>query len=46
MPQFFLRYDARFCPQDHILTLDYPTMNRYGKKSGIRLIYEYLCGAE
>ena len=46
MPQFFLRYDARFCPQDHILTLDYPTMNRYGKKGGIRLIYEYLCDAE
>lgn len=46
MPQFFLRYDARFCPQDHILTLDYPTMNRYGEKSGIRLLYEYLCDAE
>ena len=46
MSQFFLHYDARFCPQNHILTLDYPTMNRYGGKSGIRLIYEYLCDAE
>lgn len=46
MPEFFLHYDAKFCPQDHILTLDYPTMNRYGDQNGIDLIYSYLCDAE
>lgn len=46
MPEFFLRYDARFCPQDHILTLDYPAMNSCREDSGVRLIYEYLCRVE
>lgn len=46
MPEFFLRYDARFCPQDHILTLDYPAMNSNREDSGVRLIYEYLCHVE
>lgn len=40
-PQFFLRYDARFCPQDHLLTLDYPVLKRI-KGCGIDLIAEYL----
>lgn len=26
IPQFFIRYDARFSPQNHILTLDYPVL--------------------
>lgn len=36
LPAFFLKYDIRFCPQDHILTLDYPDMVRG----------EAQCGAE
>lgn len=43
MPQFFLYYDARYQPQDHILTLDYPTAKTYGEMCGIDIIYRYLC---
>lgn len=42
MPQFFLRYDARFSPQDHLLSLDYPPLYLDREKCGIDLIYEYL----
>lgn len=42
MPAFFLRYDAEFNPQDHLLTLDYPTYIPVGGLSGIDRIYEYL----
>lgn len=44
MPAFFLRYDSRFNPQDHLLTLDYPTMCRYEGICGIDLILDYLKG--
>ena len=43
IPQFFRYYDAGFCPQDHILTLDYPVLQRMEGLSGIDLIWEYLC---
>lgn len=42
MPEFFKRYDARFCPQDHLLTLDYPLVHPIQGLSGVDLIYEYL----
>ncbi len=42
MPAFFLYYDARFQPQNHILTLDYPTIVPYGPLCGIDAIYQYL----
>ncbi|WMC93037.1 DUF6179 domain-containing protein [Kineothrix sp. MB12-C1] len=44
MPEFFIHYDARFFPQDHILTLDYPLLDarKQKEKSGIDLIYKYL----
>lgn len=42
MPSFFLYYDAKFNPQNHILTLDYPTINHLGDLCGIDAIYEYL----
>ncbi|POP34133.1 hypothetical protein C3B58_04320 [Lactonifactor longoviformis] len=42
MPQFFLRYDARFCPQDHLLTLDYPPLFLDYRQQGIDLVHEYL----
>lgn len=44
IPQFFLRYDARFCPQDHLLTLDYPCMEEIGGSRGADKIYRYLKG--
>lgn len=42
LPQFFLYYDVRFCPQDHILTLDYLTRDFDVKLSGIDQITAYL----
>lgn len=50
MPGFFVKYDAKYCPQDHILTLDYPVIGgnfiKRGEHTlcGIDLIYEYLKG--
>lgn len=46
MPAFFLYYDVRFQPQNHIITLDYPTVRTYVDRCGIDLIYEYLCDIE
>lgn len=45
MPGFFLRYNAKFCPQNHLLTLDYPTASPclYQSLKGIDLIWQYLC---
>ena len=42
MPAFFLRYDARFSPQNTLLTLDYPLLLSVGEVSGIDAIYGYL----
>lgn len=42
MPAFFLEYDARFQPQNHILTLDYPAMAQCRDLCGIDLIHAYL----
>lgn len=43
MPEFFRWYDARFKPQDHLLTLDYPTLIPVYHLCGIDAIYQYLC---
>lgn len=42
MPSFFLYYDAKFAPQNHILTLDYPTLRFIGDVQGIDAIERYL----
>ena len=42
LPQFFFRYDARFCPQDHLLTLDYPVLKPLEERCGIDRMEEYL----
>lgn len=42
MPAFFLNYDARFNPQDHILTLDYPTIMQLDGLCGVDAIERYL----
>lgn len=44
MPAFFVRYDARFSPHKHLLTLDYPLLNGNPDKCGVNLILEYLEG--
>lgn len=42
IPVFFARYDARFEPQNHILTLDYPVLAALLKKCGINVVYPYI----
>lgn len=42
IPEFFLWYDAKLKPQDHILTLDYPVLGNDVKACGIDRMYEYL----
>ncbi|MBN7772945.1 DUF6179 domain-containing protein [Clostridium aminobutyricum] len=42
MPAFFQYYDAKFNPENHILTLDYPTIKSVHHLSGIDAIYQYL----
>lgn len=42
MPAFFVNYDAKFKPQDHILTLDYPTINIKQELCGVDIIFAYL----
>ena len=42
IPAFFLRYNPKFKPQDHILTLDYPLLSDDFTLTGIDRIYDYL----
>lgn len=43
MPEFFLYYDVRFEPQNHLLTLDYPLLTAVDEEwTGIDRIYKYL----
>ena len=42
MPEFFLRYDPLFAPQNHLLTLDYPSLGARPSGCGVALILDYL----
>ncbi len=42
LPKFFLKYDARFCPQDHVLSFAYPLVPDEPDLCGVDLIYKYL----
>lgn len=42
MPEFFINYDAKYAPQDHLLTLDYPILKNYRHLTGIDLIEKYI----
>lgn len=42
MPAFFTAYDPRFYPQNHILTLDYPTIRGLEGACGVDAIERYL----
>lgn len=46
MPAFFVNYNPRFCPQNHILTLDYPAIFVGKNLCGVDLILEYLQGIQ
>ena len=42
MPAFFQYYDPKFEPENHLLTLDYPTIKSVYHLNGVDAIYEYL----
>lgn len=42
IPQFLKWYDIRFCPQDTILTLDYPVLADCSTMAGADAVYAYL----
>lgn len=42
IPSFFLNYDARFSPQETILTLDYPVLKNLRGLSGVNAVLEYV----
>lgn len=42
IPAFFRYYDARFAPQETIITLDYPTICPMAESSGINAIAKYV----
>jgi hypothetical protein len=45
MPEFFLYYDARFHPMNHILTLDYPVLVSLEPRCGADLMELYVRSA-
>lgn len=42
IPQFLNWYDAKFCPQDTILTLDYPLLMDCNSLTGADAVYKYI----
>ncbi len=42
LPEFFRHYDARFAPQNTVLTLDYPVLKDISAYTGIDKIYEFI----
>lgn len=42
LPSFFIHYDAKFNPQNHILTLDYPTLKPLNNLCGVDAVYQYI----
>lgn len=42
IPEFLKWYDVRYCPQDTILTLDYPVLEDLSRRTGIDAVLEYM----
>lgn len=42
IPQFLKRYDIKFCPQNTILTLDYPLLTDCSSLTGADAVYKYI----
>lgn len=46
IPQFLKWYDIEFCPQNTILSLDYPLLKDYNPLKGADAVYEYIRGIQ
>lgn len=42
IPEFLKYYDMKYCPQDTLLTLDYPVMTDISGLSGVDAVYEFI----
>lgn len=42
IPAFLMHYDARYCPQDTLLTLDYPVLTDFSHLCGVQAVWAYL----
>ena len=42
IPRFLKWYNIKFCPQNTILTLDYPLLADYGSLKGADAVYQYI----
>lgn len=42
IPQFLKWYDIKFCPQNTILTLDYPVLIDFSSLTGANAVYKYI----
>ena len=42
LPGFFMHYDPKFAPMDHIITMDYPIFNIDSQGEGIDIIAQYI----
>ncbi|MFG6357988.1 MAG: hypothetical protein K1W26_14390 [Acetatifactor sp.] len=42
IPEFLKRYDVKFCPQDTVITLDYPVLTDLSGRRGADAVYHYL----
>lgn len=43
IPQFLKWYDVKFCPQDTLLTLDYPLLFDLTPLKGVDAVHKYIC---
>lgn len=46
IPSFLKWYDAKFCPQNTIIMLDYPLLSTSASLQGVDAIYEYICAIQ
>lgn len=42
IPAFLVHYDARYCPQDRLLTMDYPVLTDLRSLRGVQAVWAYL----
>ncbi len=42
IPAFLMHYDARYCPQDTLLTMDYPVLTDLRHLCGVQAVWNYL----
>lgn len=46
IPEFLKWYDAKFFPQNTILTLDYPILENIQSKCGVDAVYVFICSIQ